>query len=186
MRRSSVLLLCATLSGVAGAEPPAPTAPVTVAAVWEEHELIFRYQGFTTLYSCQGLRSKVRDLLEALGAREGFSVRPYGCASAPFEPSPIAGVKLKFATLRPLADDSGETSQAAVWRSVRLSRPVTRFLERGDCFLIERFRDQVLPAFTHEVVWDRTRCIPHSLDGSAPNLSLRVLAPLGTAPEPGA
>src|SRR5579884_669143 len=46
---------------------PAPGTPQ--AAKWVKKKINFTYQGFTTHYSCQGLRDKVRDVLLQLGAR---------------------------------------------------------------------------------------------------------------------
>ncbi len=44
-------------AGAAGAEG------TEVAATWKRYELDFHYMGFTTRYSCEGLRDKVRQLL---------------------------------------------------------------------------------------------------------------------------
>jgi hypothetical protein len=40
----------------------------------------------------------------------------------------------------------------------------------------------VLPAFAHETLADLTRCIPHELSGTMPNLRVRVLV-AGSADE---
>ena len=58
---------------------------------------------------------------------------------------------------------------------VDLSPQGTRFLERGDCVLVEGFRHKVLPAFSHEIVSDRTACVPHQAGGTSPRLRVRVL-----------
>ncbi len=155
-----------------------PTEVSTVPAVWQEHEIILRYQGFTTHYSCTGMRAKVKAILRHLGARDDMRVTSYGCAALDGRPAPVANVKLRFATLQPAGDDTGGSRVTARWDEVRLASQRPRDLSRGDCTLVERFRDDVLPAFASEVVADRTRCIPHRLDASAPNLRLRVLRPL--------
>ena len=87
-------------------------------------------------------------------------------------------LKLRFATLQPRAADSAAEPVAGHWSIVELTRGKQRFLDRGDCALVERVRDQVLPAFAHQILRDRTRCIPHRADGSGPALRLRILQPL--------
>ena len=170
------LLIGTTMSFGATAEVPAKPAE-RVPAVWQEHEVIFSYQNFTTRYSCAGLKTKVRQILNELGARDDAKVTSYGCGASYFEPSPSASVKLRFATLQPSPRETGDDVIAAQWQVVELSAHRPQFLDRGDCFLVERFRDDVLPYFAHEVTRDRTTCIPHQLTGTAPNLHLRVLRP---------
>src|ERR1700760_4592296 len=66
----------------AAENPPAP-AGEPQSAVWTEKELTFVYQGFTTRYSCDGLRDKVRGVLLDLGAeKKGLKVMQMGCSSS--------------------------------------------------------------------------------------------------------
>jgi hypothetical protein len=66
---------------------------------------------------------------------------------------------------------------AGRWQEVRLSPQGSRDIDRGDCALVELVRDRLLPMFAHQILYDRTRCIPHSRDGSMPSLRVRVLQP---------
>src|SRR5690349_4550812 len=50
------------------------------SAVWTPKQVTFVYQGFTTRYSCDGLRDKLRDLLLKLGARKDLQVEETACA----------------------------------------------------------------------------------------------------------
>jgi len=181
MRTRVLLWLCLALApapAVAAEEAPAPQA---VAAEWREHEIIFSYQDFTTQFSCLGLREKMRQVLDVLGVRDDAKVSMYGCSAPVFSVAPAVSLKLRFATLHPIAADPPAEQVAGAWAAVDLSRGKQRFLDRGDCALVERVRDQVLPAFAHEIVEDRTRCVPHRIDGSGPVLRLRILQPLAAA-----
>src|SRR5690242_12321576 len=63
--------LACLLGATAWAAENAPTAAgEPQSAVWTEKELTFVYQGFTTRYSCDGLRDKVRGVLLDLGAQK--------------------------------------------------------------------------------------------------------------------
>ncbi len=179
MRARVLLWLCLALAPAAVAAAEQAPAPQPVAAEWREHEIIFNYQDFTTQFSCLGLREKMRKILDALGVRDDAKVSMYGCSAPVFRVAPAVSLKLRFATLHPIAAESQAEPVAGAWAAVDLSRGKQRFLDRGDCALVERVRDQVLPAFAHEIVEDRTRCIPHRIDGSGPVLRLRVLQPLG-------
>ena len=60
--------------------PPEPTAGSDhESAVWVPKELHFDYRGFTTQYSCDGLRERMRNVLLELGAHPDLQVRGYGC-----------------------------------------------------------------------------------------------------------
>ena len=46
-----------------------------VAAAWKRYEVDLVYMGFTTRYTCGGLKSKVKLLLKHVGARDRKSTR---------------------------------------------------------------------------------------------------------------
>ena len=169
---SAVLLL--------GMQTPAFAA---IDAVWKKHELNVGYQGFTTSYSCEGLKDKVKALLVFFGAREeGMKVRAYGCAADPYRPAPAVNLQLEFETLAP-ADGAQSGLVAATWierdvyPEVKVQQEAPQHITRGDCEMVQRFTDTVLPSFTHETMQDLTTCIPHRLDGTIPNLRVKVLVP---------
>ena len=70
-------------------------------AVWKQKEFKFTYQGFTTKYSCDGLRGKVRDILLAYGARKDLQVNEWGCSGRGGVPDPFPGVAVKMSVLVP-------------------------------------------------------------------------------------
>jgi hypothetical protein len=178
----------AVCHGAAAATGPTPTMPppasTATAATWTQHSLTFAYQGMTTQYSCEGLKQKMGALLRYFGARpESIRLRTYGCAGGPYRPSPAINLAMDFETLAPSPADGATDAVRGGWierdlfGKTRISRQAPSSIGRGDCELVEKFVASVLPSFTHEIVRNLTRCIPHELNGTMPNLRVRVLAP---------
>jgi hypothetical protein len=173
---AAVFSLPAWAAGAESAAPPADAEP----AVWTPKELTFVYQGFTSHYSCDGLREKMRQVLLTLGAREDLEVWPYGCTSPAGRPDPFPGVRIKMSVLNPV---SGAPAAAATvpaqWKKVdvRLNRdPVN---EAGDCELLEQVKQKILPQFTTRHVDFSSNCVPHQLSTGGNWLRAEVL----TAPQ---
>ena len=53
--------------------------PDEVPAAWTRHEVDLQYMGFTTRYTCGGLRSKVRLLLKHMGVRDDVKIQERSC-----------------------------------------------------------------------------------------------------------
>ena len=179
-RMTFTLLLTALLAPASAAgEPAAP-----VAGVWTRHELVYEQTGFTSIYSCGGLAEKVRALLRASGARQDLAVTPKDCSVAP---TPFARVHMVFSSLAPAGKPgSGADAndrQLGSWRKVWLAPGSPHELSAGDCELVERFRDEVLPLTTTRNVADRVRCVPHQLAGSVVDLRFEVFAAAGDGRE---
>src|SRR6202165_980949 len=88
-----------TATGWAAADEAGAAATHGESAVWTPKELTFAYQGFTTKYSCDGLRDKVRSILLKLGAREDLQVNASPCSSLG-GPDPFPGVRIKMNVLQ--------------------------------------------------------------------------------------
>ena len=74
---TAVPLLC---SAAWAGNPLVPTEqPGAAKAVWTAKQVHFVYHGFTTHYSCEGLRDKVRKALLELGAAKDLKVREGAC-----------------------------------------------------------------------------------------------------------
>jgi hypothetical protein len=145
--------------------------------VWQKHEYSFQYFGFTTTYSCDGLASKLRVLLIAVGARADAKSTSGACVRGFGSPDKLARANLKFYTLAPVGDGkSASPSIDGVWRSVAFADRSPREVSLGDCELIEQFRDKVLPMFATRNVDDRMTCVPNQLSGSGINLKFEVFA----------
>jgi hypothetical protein len=67
--------------------------PVPVKAFWAEREASFSYTGFTTQYSCEGLRGKVRRILRDAGARDDLDVRVSCTNLSGVEPLPRVRIR---------------------------------------------------------------------------------------------
>jgi hypothetical protein len=153
----------------------------SVSAVWVPKEVHFIYQGFTTRYSCDGLRDQVRAMLEKMGAQD-LEVREAACTSPPGVPSPFPGVVVKMHVLVPESSadaskqkDTGHPVQAQ-WKNVVLMPATASYEEQGNCELIEQFKRTFLPLFTTRNIEYRTSCVPHQITLGT-HLSAEVLAP---------
>lgn len=51
-----------------------------VAAVWQKHEIVFTYQSFIAVYSCDALEDRVASILYAIGARPDMEIKVTGCS----------------------------------------------------------------------------------------------------------
>jgi hypothetical protein len=151
--------------------------------VWHEHAVELDYMGFTSTYSCDGLRSKLELLLHQLKARADAKVDTYGCERGYGVPSRFPHAKLTFATLQPVDAAAAPSATAAAaatvpgsWQAVALEPHRPFELQDGDCELMEQFRDKVLPAFATRAAQVRTQCVPHQDMGGPFSLRLQVFA----------
>jgi hypothetical protein len=149
-------------------------------AVWTDKELTFVYQGFTTRYSCDGLRDKVRGVLLDLGAqRKDLKVMELGCSSPSGRPDPFPGVRVKLKVLQPTGSvDPKQTDQvpvAAHWQPLDLKLRDSFSNDSGECELVEQIRHSILPLFTTRNVDLKTSCIPHQASATRPSLKMEVL-----------
>jgi hypothetical protein len=164
------------------AVPALAAAQDVVTAVWVPKEVQFIYQGFTTRFSCDGLRDQVRTMLERLGAKD-LKVLEVPCSSSPGVPSPFPGVRVKMQVLVPASSaaaskdkEAGPPVQAH-WKKVVLMPQNASYDEQGKCELIEQFKETFLPLFTTRNVNYRSTCIPHQLTLGT-HLSAEVLMPM--------
>jgi hypothetical protein len=133
--------------------------------------------GTTTTYSCDGLATKLRTLLIAAGARADARSTSIGCSRGNGIPGRLAHARLIFYTLAPVGNGENSNSPIkGVWRPIAIADRVPREFERGDCELIDQFRDKVLPMFTTRNLDNRMTCIPNQVLGSVVNLKFEVFA----------
>jgi hypothetical protein len=188
MRIRARLIVPAVVASVLGVpawaaeNAPAP-AGEPQSAVWTEKELTFVYQGFTTRYSCDGLRDKVRSVLLDLGAeKKGLKVMQMGCSSPSGRPDPFPGVRVKMRVLQP-ADSPGAakaadpTPVAAHWKPLDLKLRDNFTTDSGECELVEQIRHKIVPLFATRNVDLQTSCIPHQASAARPILKMDVLVP---------
>ena len=179
--RSSVRVLAWVALGALLA--PATWADSTdggVSAVWAPKEFQFIYQGFTTKYSCDGLREKMREILLQLGARKSdLKISDWGCAASSGVPDPFPGVAVKMSVLVPAGSATADLGEAVPshWKPVTLKLDRSSLSEAGECELVEQVRQKVLPLLTTRNVDLKSECIPHQLSPGGTRLSAEVLAP---------
>ncbi|MGH8129258.1 MAG: hypothetical protein ACRES3_00180 [Steroidobacteraceae bacterium] len=175
MASRAALVICALLAAVPAVADK--TAPTEEAAAWKRHEVDFLYMGFTTRYTCGGLRSKVRLLLKHLGVRDDVKILERGCEFGFQRVADFPRLKITFYAPElpePGSRDVGEPV-LGVWKPVVIKRNSPKGLEMGDCELVEIFRDRVLPEFVTRAVEGDINCIPHQLVGNRIDLRFEVL-----------
>jgi hypothetical protein len=146
----------------ATAPTPAPTPSDAVPVAWQHHRGQFSYVGQTTLYSCTGLEDKVRDILLFLGARNDLTVRAQGCPDIS-APSHLAWVRVEFDTLAPLDGNPAGASAMAQWVPFSITARRPRFMDEGDCELVQAMKDVIAKEFGLQHLDYRVRCFPHAL-----------------------
>ena len=167
---AAVLAVCWAAAAAAAPQTDSPTE-----AVWTAKELRFAYQGFTTKYSCDGLRDKMRRILLKLGARADMQLQS-SCTNLT-GPDPFAGVNIKVNVLQPVEPGAAGTSGAvaAHWKTVDLVLHQDPVQASGDCELVEQVKLRVLPLFTTRNVEYSSSCVPHQLNVGDIRLRAEVL-----------
>lgn len=216
MRRSAITphVGLGFAAALLAAGAPAPAQDVvtaadetpTVSAVRVEREVELVYMAFTSFYSCDGLRSRVRRVLEDLGMGEGLEVRVRNCirvtgpevmpalhivARVPVEATPEvlaeleaeAGKRELVARVQGVAPQEATGQFPALRRRVVLESDPLGDLQDGDCELVEQLRDRVFPKLGVKVVEDRTQCSPRQVTLGSIHTVVEVLEPL-PAPAP--
>ena len=146
-------------------------------AMWAPKETQFTYLGFTTHYTCDGLRDTIRDMLLDLGARkDDLEVYEQPCAGNPDLPNPFPGVKIKMSVLTPAPENPrSDKTVPAHWKTVKLPTRENGINAAGQCELLEQFKDKILPLFTTRNVDLRADCVPHQLEPVGTKLQAEVL-----------
>jgi hypothetical protein len=148
------------------------------AAVWTPKEVDFVYMGFTTHYSCDGLRDTIKEMLLQLGARKSdLKVYEQPCSGDPNRPNPFPGVKIKMSVLTPAPSTPTPDTQVvqAAWKPVKLPQRASTLDAAGQCELLEQFNAKILPLFTTRNVDLHATCVPHQLEPLGTKLQAEVL-----------
>jgi hypothetical protein len=175
--RAKVFYQLAVAGVLLGALPAFAAPPGAADTVWASRQVTFVYQGFTTQYSCDGLRDTIRGMLSKLGAGR-LTVRPYGCTRM-VGVEPFPGVRVTMQVLVPASSQHAENAASVVpahWRTVVLMPDNAGPREQGNCELIEQFKETFLPLFTTRHIHYQSNCIPHQLTLGT-HLSAEVLIP---------
>ncbi len=172
-----VLLLASGCLGLsqmtAGADGSPNAASLPTTGLWQAHQYDFRYMGFTTTYSCDGLSNKLQRLLQIMGARSDFKVQSR-CSNNSGGPDRFAAAHLDFSSLRAAA--ASPQTIPGLWHHVRLSPHRDLDLGDGDCELVEQLRDSLLPFFSTRNLKSDVICAPFQ-PSSTYSLEFDVLVP---------
>jgi hypothetical protein len=152
--RTNAWGLASLLTGMMCLSAQADTAPPDdLAGAWQHHKASFNYFGSTTLYTCDGLRGKVKQILLSLGARKDLKVFAGGCFGPDSTPSRSVIVNMNFFTLAP------RTANVR-WAPVALTPRDPSFLGDGDCELIQEMKDLISKNFNVRDMEYTTDCVP--------------------------
>jgi len=149
----------------------------SVPAVWAPKELRFVYMGFTSRYSCDGLRDTMRRVLLQLGARKDMQLTETPCTDFS-RPTRLPGVYMKINVLQPADAKSDAPTVPAHWQSVdvsRISGTGDPLQDAGQCELVEQIKQSVLPLFNPRKVQYNSTCVPHQLTVGGTTLKAEVL-----------
>lgn len=181
LRSVSRLASAAAATTLLAAMPALAAAQDSVSAVWVPKHVQFIYQGFTTHYSCDGLRDQIRTMLDKLGAKD-LKVREMACTRVSGGPEPFPGVMVTMRVLVPASSaeaakvkNPGPAVQAQ-WKDVTLMPGNADYDQQGQCELIEQFKETFLPLFSTRNIKYGSTCVPHQLTLGT-HLSAEVLMP---------
>ncbi|NKB38411.1 MAG: hypothetical protein GKR93_14810 [Gammaproteobacteria bacterium] len=137
-----------------------PASAETVEAQWKVHQVRFRFVGFSTAYTCDSIEYTLSRLLKILGARD--DVRAEASCTSGRNPNRVQRVKLAFA-LPVLANDTDVSAEVfpARWEEVKVVGHSSRYLDSGDCELLEQFEREVMPKLQVKNTGRKIRCVPY-------------------------
>jgi hypothetical protein len=176
-------ILCAAGAVAApGAPPIEPSAPIEGSvqierSAWKHHHSSFSYYGLTALYTCDGLEEKVKQILLYLGARPDAQVQATGCSPGPNSPSHTAFVTADFNTVQATADSADADGVRAEWAGRQVAPRHPRFIDAGDCELIDGLRAVLKDGFSWRGLDYSATCVPYDLSLGDFNVRGEVLQP---------
>jgi len=175
MRLFTQQLGLALVATILTASPSVGAQDAAVPAVWKEQSIHFYYFGRTSRYSCDGMRDKLRAILETMGVRRDMKAVAIGCAATGdvrnlFESSPsvdlvFSSPSLPDASAKPV-HPGDLTPLDAQYEAFTIATDAFQNMQVGDCELVEEFVRQILPKLTTRDVHSDITCIPHELSGS--------------------
>ena len=172
------LLTCGSMTAASqsGAPELAPRAAGLMPAEWAPKVLKLVYKhGFTTHYSCEGLRDKMKDILTRLGAVD-IRIQSTGCINVA-GPDVFPGVYVRMNVLQPTHEWALGHTVPAHWNRVDLLAGRDPVDAAGDCELIGQIKQEVLPLFVTRNVDYSATCQKQSVLPGATRLTADVLVP---------
>jgi hypothetical protein len=168
------------LLGVTAFSINLPAYADPIEAQWQVHQFRFRYSGFNTHYTCDGIKRTLKRLLRLVGARD--DVRIESSCHNPARVQRFHRVLLAFAI--PVAADKTDISREIIpaeWQEVRIVGNISRYMDAGDCELIDQFYRQVLSKLSVRKVKKSLFCTPRGQGLSTLNIRMITLKALEKA-----
>ena len=166
MHTSNRLLAAAAIAALALQAVPGAAAeqavPQPQAATWQAHHATLIYEPYTSQYTCDGLRSKVREIFLFLGARKDLKIIASGCGPSEF-PMGAASVNVDFSTLAAAPDAAPSSVVQGYWTPTRVMPGWPSFMDAGDCELIAQMRKVLTDDFARQNLDYRALCTPHDV-----------------------
>jgi hypothetical protein len=156
--------------------------PGTVSGTWQHRKATFNYFGVTTLFTCDGLESHVKEILLLLGARRDAKVIATGCPGPYNQPTHTAFVRADFYALAPATDAAAAGTVQAHWAPLRVEPLHPSFMTEDDCELIEEMKDFITQNFSLRDIEYRTTCVPRQLTLGAFAVKGQSLQAVATVP----
>lgn len=172
------LLACSSMAATpqTGAPDLAPRAAGLMPAEWTSKVLKLVYKhGFTTHYSCDGLRDKINSILTRLGAVD-IRIQSTGCIN-PTGPDVFPGVYVRMNVLQPAHEWALGHTVPARWNKVDLLAGRDPVDAASDCELIAQIEQDVLPLFVTRNVDYSATCQKQSVLPGATRLTADVMVP---------
>lgn len=116
-----------------------------VPAKWEAQQVRLKYYENNTIYTCDGIRTKLKALLLAIGARDDVRIETK-CHGFTSELQPHIKALLAFA-IPAVADKTATAGEIfpAEWRELKIRTRTYRSIDVSDYELIRQFKKQILP-----------------------------------------
>lgn len=151
--------ICVTLLCTASAVSATPGT--SLAGIWRFHHAVLDYYGVGALYTCDGIESKVREILRYLGARNDMRLAVSNCVGIAL-PSRAATVTVDFASLD-VARPSDIQPMAAHWSRFTLGPGHPFFMGQGECELVRRMRTLIQTSFRVRNLHYEVACAPQEI-----------------------
>jgi 2-polyprenyl-6-methoxyphenol hydroxylase-like FAD-dependent oxidoreductase len=175
---SAVLSLAAGISRAAPHSGATDSQTPVESSAWQQQHAEFNFFGTTSLYTCDGLESKVRQMLLFVGARNDLKVRAVGCTRGPDAPTHAIWAIADFYSLVAIASAPTPTVPAR-WTRLRLEAQRPDFMGRGDCELIDGMKQVLSQHFSWRGLDLLVNCVPHELSLNDFHVEGEVLKAVG-------
>ena len=176
LRAAGLMFTCAILVGPVLGAASAAVETAATPAQWHAQKLEFTYVGFTAFYTCEGLESKVRDILYTFGARKDAKVKALGCDRAQNQPNKVAWVEAEFSSLAPATEGAAASDTVqAVWSKVKLAPNRPTNMGTGECELVDQMRPMLEKGFVLRNTEYRAYCVPKQISVGDYGVNAEVL-----------